>query len=654
MLAVFWVKSVSSHLCRGLAALLLLVAATLQVSAQQGNALTLTSDITDWAQIAPHVGYVQDNSRTADFDQMAARDYTPLPGQIADFGYTKAVNWLRFDLQNDTGLNDWRLAVNENFFQKFAVYYVDATGTMQVLDAQDEGSPYPSRSVESPQLTSAFTLAPGARSTLYIAFYSGGSSEITWRILSAPAFNDWTSRRTSKNFVFYGMVSILIIGASLAALTTRRGVFAAYGAYMLSALFFLAHADGTTFQYLWPNNPALNAYATVPIGLGLILSAATFARMFLQTKIYHPLMDRLLLATCVAGLALFAASFVVDTQPIKKYLIVMAMITTLLVALGGFIAARTRFREVRFYVIAWSGALLSSVLMTLRHWFGVEIPQEVQFDSMRAVLVVDAILMGLAIMDRINQLRKAHETALQQSLEQAQRSVSLSQRLLDLEDQMERTEELGVQRRQSLTDTVHDLRQPLNALRLNIRALSEQGAGAEAVAEVENTLGYLETLVSDELSHALREQNDPAPTVIGDTLNAVKDMFIADAEARGLSLSVIPSTLTTTTPPLAMMRIVANLVSNAIRITDQGGVVVGVRRDGGTRIEVHDTGPGLSQQTFEAAIAGQLAGPSDDANTNSGTGLGLSIVHALAEENGGRFTMMQKPSGTVMQVWLPA
>ncbi len=629
---------------------------TLQVSAQQGNVLTLGSEITDWEDIAPFVSFKQDMHGTATLADMTVQTFTPLGGNVADFGYTKAMNWLRFDVRNDSNADAWRLAVDENFFQRFEVYLIRQDGTSIQLEKQDETSPYPSRAIDYPQLTSGFKLEPGAQATVYVAFYSGGSAEITWRILSAQAFNDWTARRTSKNFVFYGMVTILIVGASLAAVTTRRGVFAAYGAYMLSALLFLAHADGTTFQYLWPNNPRFNAFATVPTGLGLILSAATFARMFLQTKVYHPLMDRLLLSLCVVGLALFAATAFADAQPIKKYLIVLAMVTTLLVALAGFLAARTRFREVRFYVIAWSGALISSVLMTLRHWFGVEISQEVQFDSMRAVLVVDAILMGLAIMDRINQLRKAHETALEQSLEQAQRAVSLTQRLHALEDQMERTEALGLQRRQSLTDTVHDLRQPLVALRLNIRSLSDQGTGADAIAEVENTLTYLERLVSDELTHALKEKNDLAPTMIGDTLKAVNDMFIADAQARGLRLAVIPSSLTTTIPPLAMMRIVANLVSNAIRMTDNGGVVVGVRRDGGLRIEVHDTGPGLSQETFQAAIAGQLVRPDESQNVpaNSGTGLGLSIVHALACEHGGRFTMLQKPNGTVMQVWLSA
>ena len=65
------------------------------------------------------------------------------------------------------------------------------------------------------------------------------------------------------------------------------------------------------------------------------------------------------------------------------------------------VAARTRFREVRFYVFAWCGAVIASAIMTARHWFGIDIPEDTQLDAMRVVMVFDAAFMGLAILGLI-------------------------------------------------------------------------------------------------------------------------------------------------------------------------------------------------------------------------------------------------------------
>jgi len=116
-------------------------------------------------------------------------------------------------------------------------------------------------------------------------------------------------------------------------------------------------------------------------------------------------------------------------------LVLVATAAVLVFVLAGLIAARTRFREVRFYVLAWLGAALSAAIMTMRHWLGIDIPQDIQFDSMRIVMVFDATMMGLAIADRFNRLRQSQQRALQASLHQAERNLMLNNRLAQLEDQ---------------------------------------------------------------------------------------------------------------------------------------------------------------------------------------------------------------------------
>ncbi|WP_218155485.1 sensor histidine kinase [Poseidonocella sedimentorum] len=628
------------------------------------NRLVLTGQTLSWREIAPHVRALRDPGRGLDLaGARAAPAFAPLEGESADFGYTRDVIWLRLGLVNGRETTEWRLAFRENFLQLFEVWLVQEGGAVTQLEALDDRAPFRARAVAYPELVAAFSLAPGAGGEVFVRYWSGGSSELSWSLMTEAAFADWAARKTAKNFIYYGMLLLLMTGALVAFVFTGQRVFGAYSLYALFGLLFIMHADGNTFRYLWPEGPRFNGFASVLLGAGMIISGANFARIFLQTRRYHPRVDVVLMGLVAGALGLVLSTVVVDAQPVKKLLVILSFAATLAFTGAGLVAARTRFREVRFYVIAWTGAVLSSGIMTMRHWFGIEISEELQFDSIRIVLVVDAALMGLAIVDRFNQLKQTRQEALERSLRQARKSIELSRRMEDLERQVSLAERLSQAQRRSMTETVHDLRQPLNALRLNIRNAAERTEDPAVAAEAERTVAYLEELVATELTRALEAGDEGAPetptdraapaaelTPVGDVLVSVQDMFASDATEKGLRLSMVPSGLAAPVPPLALMRMLSNLVANAIRATEAGGVLIGVRHAGGARIEVHDTGPGLDPVRFAAARAGAAASA---APPGEGTGLGLAIVADLAARHGLRFTHSPRPGGgTCLQLWL--
>lgn len=628
------------------------------------DTVLLTGARTDWPAMLGAVGYLRDPEGEMRLDEVLSMDpahaFRSLTTETADFGYTRDAIWLRFRVENQGPSEQFRLAFRENFLHEFAVWFVDDDGRVELLERQDQTSPFSTRRVAHPELVVPLDLPEQARGTVYLRYASGGSSELSWTIFDAGAFADWAGHKAAKNFVYYGMMLLLMSAAFIGFLMTRRVVFGAYAFYALFAQLFVMHADGNTFQYLWPNLPRFNAYATVPLGAGLIISGAYFGRIFLQTRRFHRYFDRALLAMIVTALGLFAATAVIDTQPIKHLLIFMAFLTTILLALAGFNAARTRFREVRFYVIAWVGAVISSGMMTLRHWFGVEISEELQFDSIRVVLVVDAIMMGLAILDRFNQMKRARQKALELSLAEAHKSLQLGRRLQDLEKQVDLAERLSSAERQTLKETVHDLRQPLNALRLNIRHLADGEQSPAAVAEIETAIGYLEELAAAELGRVLDRkpaeaagQNGAGATPLGPAFATVVDMFAPEAEEKGISLRMVDTRQTVAIPPLELMRMLSNLVANAVKATQQGSVLLGVRRAGGLRIEVHDTGEGMDETLFQAARERAMRDPTDLPTADENAGLGLSIVHDIARRYGLRCDyVLHESRGTCLRLWL--
>jgi len=373
---------------------------------------------------------------TAAMINASADIFQPVVGRAPDFGYTKSRIWLRLRLHNATAeQHAWRIHFRENFKQLFDVFVAYPNGEIVNTLSQDLERGFGSRSVQFPELVAPITIAPGQTVTVLIRYWSEGSSGLGFSIETAESFAITAAARIAKNFVYYGMTMLLIIIALGALPVFRHPVFLAYAAYAASSLLFLMHADGVAFQYLWPNSPHFNSVASIVTGSAIIISGSIYARVFLRTRQLHPVLDKVLWAVIAVTLAVDISCFFLDLQPLKKLLVLVATAAVLVFVLAGLIAARTRFREVRFYVLAWLGAALSAAIMTMRHWLGIDIPQDIQFDSMRIVMVFDATMMGLAIADRFSQLRQSRQRALQASLHQAERNLMLNNRLAQLEDQ---------------------------------------------------------------------------------------------------------------------------------------------------------------------------------------------------------------------------
>ena len=183
----------------------------------------------------------------------------------------------------------------------------------------------------------------------------------------------------------------------------------------------------------------------------------------------------------------------------------------------------------------------------------------------------------------------------------------------------------------------HDLRQPLHALGLFASALSDKIKEPDVlnvVHSINSSVGALEGLFTELLDISKIDagaiQAVPQPVSLGKLFDRLRLDFDAEAYDKGLRLSIRPNDFWVRSDPILLERIVRNLVTNALRYTRQGGVLVAARRRGGTvSIEVWDTGIGIAadqqEQIFDEFV--QLANP--ERSSKKGLGLGLSIVRRL-------------------------
>jgi two-component system, sensor histidine kinase LadS len=626
------------------------------------------SQAADLQATAEFTEYLLDPNHRLELDDVtseanSALDFTAVgPGGL-DVGYTQSAVWLRTAIVNDThDTTDWVLRFHENFKQEFDVWVVFSDGRVEHPLALDLTSPFAARPLAVPQLAAPIVLPPGNSAQIIVRFWSEGSSLLPTSIVSADAFAAETARILARNFAFYGVITAIVVAAFCAGLLYRSRVTLIFGAYIGMALLFVMHSDGTAFQYLYGQFPMFNSNASVIWGGGFIFFAALYTQTFLRTKHefrrLHFLLNSLMAVTIGMGLAMFVA----DRQFLKQAFVILSLVAIVSCLGASLVVARKHFREVRFYIFGWTAALASALLLNLIHVFGVNINPEVQTNTMRIAMAFDAFMMGFAILDRFSQMRTARQDALNASLAAAQRNLQLTRRMGDLERQLDVLDNASRQRDEAFANTIHDLRQPLHALRL--RVLNEADGRLRDGAELEETnrgFDYLETLMSSYLNEVKSIAQVPtievtgalADVELGAVLSDIHEMFIPDAQAKGLAFRFVPTTQQVAAEPLVLMRMVSNFVSNAIRYTPDGGILLGCRRDGEfVRIEVHDTGPGLTPQQFTQARQRDVRLPTPD-TAKAGMGYGLAIADDLAVAQGGSLelvTCMSKGLGIAIRL----
>jgi two-component system, sensor histidine kinase len=202
----------------------------------------------------------------------------------------------------------------------------------------------------------------------------------------------------------------------------------------------------------------------------------------------------------------------------------------------------------------------------------------------------------------------------------------------------EEAERANVAKSRFLAAASHDLRQPLHALNLLVSTLTgkvQHPETRQVVDEINLSVEALESLFNALLDISkldagivTAERTDYAVQLLFEKLQRE---YALEASTKGLRLRLMPSRMVLYSDPTLLERILRNLISNAMRYTDTGGVVVGCRRRGeNVRIEVWDTGPGIAppqqREVFQEYY--QIGNPERD--RLKGLGLGLAIVDRLA------------------------
>jgi two-component system CheB/CheR fusion protein len=185
----------------------------------------------------------------------------------------------------------------------------------------------------------------------------------------------------------------------------------------------------------------------------------------------------------------------------------------------------------------------------------------------------------------------------------------------------------------------HDLRQPLQTLCLIQGLLAIKVTGVKEqklIARLEDALGAMTNMLNTLLDINLIEVGAVkvafTDVPVADLLNRMRVDLTDQAESQGLKLIVMPCRLSIRTDPPLLEQMLRNLLSNALKYTPRGRVLLGCRRRlGKLRIEIWDTGRGIPTSALDAIFEEYHQIDNAARERSRGLGLGLSIVKSLGD-----------------------
>ena len=623
--------------------------------AKLGDASDFHIDLGGYACIHADGDRVLTLENIANGDAMSL--FRPSQGGLIDFGFDDSRIWVTVHVENtEDHISTWWVTHDIPVADTLNVHLVQAEIGVTELLALRGSDPFSARPIAHRHLVSAITLPPNGAATLVIDYTSAQATEMPLFVETLPQFLNRVQAETTG----IATLTALVFGMGLISTMYLYGLderpALAYGAYVLAGVALLVHMEGYTFQYVWPNAPGFNEMALAYISLALVALGLFFVDRFTHARGHFPRLHQatvaLIFVLCM--LAVLAAPMIDMIWFKNTVLLAVCLGMGLQVLLA--CAAMARGQSGARLLVLGFGALGATITFGAVGYLTEGLfKQELAGSAIRLGFLLEAIAFSFAIALRIRASRRERDYALQEQVRLSEERLNLSEALRQAEDDRRNAAKAAVRSQEALASTAHDLRQPLASLQMAL------ASGPAAQDRVSHSLKYLEEIVRFGLEeHAMPlgtgDANPPSrnatePFHANLVLDNINAMFGEEAEGKNVAFRVLPCSAQLVSNPLALMRCVGNLVSNALQHAQASRVIVGCRRTpcGSVRFEVHDNGQGMSDHDLTQNLARGRKGVGSD-----GHGLGLAIVTDIASENGLKVAIRSIPKrGTCACIEVP-
>lgn len=702
-------SSSASGLARALAAWIagLLLALSLLAGPAQALPTIEVIESESGRMLTPELVYWHEPEGTADaaaaFARIAGKDFAPLTGGRANFGFKPGAHWFAVRMVNlDIETTRWLLLVESPLLDRIDIHLRHADGRIEHQVAGDH-LPFSARALSYRYPNVWLDLPRDEPVDLLIRVQSGSSIQMPLLLYSPTAFADAAEDQVVAG-LYYGCLVAMLLFNLILGYGLRDFGYVWYACSLIGAGMAVLSLYGLGFQYLWPDALWWQERAPAVSAALAHIFANQFNRSFLDLGRRWHWGDRISVVIIGALVVLMLSFFWLPSQISYRVITALALPSSLWLLWVNIRVLRGGYKPARYALLAWV-ALLAGAISYPLYAMGFLPRNLLTYYGGQIGSGLEMILLAIALSYRYAALRNENERVVREANEQlearvTQRTAELSRANTELKsthDQLEQAHTQLVEAQQQLVlsekmaslgtltaGVAHEINNPTNFADVAVQQLDQRHAefreflkelaGEDADAEVleafdKHFRGFeemtalaheghsrIKTIVLDlrqfsRLDEAERK-SVPVAEPITSTVNLVRTRF-GDIRFE-LDLDYNPRI---ECHAAKLGQVYMNLIVNACQAigdcTDGREGLIRIRsvQEGNqVRIDVIDNGPGMDEATrlrvFEPFFTTKDVG--------SGTGLGLSIVFGIVRDHKGSIEVASTPGvGTTFSLRLP-
>lgn len=580
----------------------------------------------DAALAWPAVDFTIDQGRQASVSDIAGRpasDWAAVPSPHHHWGAggDRAL-WARLRVRNvDHPSAEWMLVHEQTFVDRVAAFVADGSGWRELRGTRDAASGWLGGTLNP---AFALSLPPGAEAQVMVRTDTVSHLRFPLKLVEASAYH----RQERGAHLFRGMILVIPLVATffifLLWVVTREPSLPVFIGMNLAEVVGAAWISGMLHALFPGADPAVLGQAGFACLLLAMSFAVVHARLFLNLDAALPRLALVFKVVPLVLALLVIPELLGSGQGRTAAIVVWVLCTQLLFAVS-LVRARHGQPFAGTYALAW-GTYLLSAGMLVANLAGLVPPNL----SNTTLFVQGSIVSLVFCFAAVGQVRlREHEA--QQAVLREHGSA-----------------ERARARTRLFAAANHDMRQPVQSLGLFIELLRQRTPATDidgVIARLRTAYLSLSDFLDGLMSVVQLEAGTLRPQVerlaLDDLLQPLIAEYREQARAKHLSLRWVPTSVEVLSDRRLLERILRNLLANAVRYTESGRLLVGVRRRAGGRValQVLDTGVGFTVASRARAF--------DEftrfADGSDGVGLGLANVRGLCRLLGHEVSLASAP-----------